>query len=97
MNITFPPTFAKSWKTTTMGFLAAIYPVAQGFKAFQTGDWKTLSHDPIFWGAMIVAVQGWVGKDGNVTGGSVGQPSTPQALADANQAAAKGVNAPEKP
>ena len=85
MTINFPPSFAKSWMTSTVGLLSAIYPVAQTFKTFQTGDWQRLSHDPLFYIAMLGAVQGWVSKDANVTGGTVGQPSTTEALAAANQ------------
>jgi 2-amino-4-hydroxy-6-hydroxymethyldihydropteridine diphosphokinase len=51
----FPPSFAKSWKTTAVGIASAIYPVAQGFKAFQDGDWNKLFHDPLFYGAALVA------------------------------------------
>ena len=78
----FPPSFAKSWKTTTVGLLSAIYPVAQSFKAFQDGDWNKLFHDPLFWGAALVAIQGFVAKDANVTGGTSGQPSTAKAVAE---------------
>jgi hypothetical protein len=96
MTINFPPSFAKSWMTSLVGLLSAIYPVAQGFKAFQTGDWKTLLHDPLFYIAMLGTAQGFVSKDAQVTGGTSGQPSTPQALKDANQAPAKAPDAPAK-
>jgi hypothetical protein len=93
---TFPPSFAKSWKTSTVGLLSAIYPVVQGFKAFQAGDWHALFHDPLFYGAILVAVQGLVSKDAQVTGGNSGQPSTVAALKEANQAPATGAAAPKK-
>ncbi len=76
MTINFPPSFAKSWKTTAVGLASAIYPVVRSFKAFQDGDWSKLFHDPLFYGAILVAVQGFVAKDANVTGGTRGQPST---------------------
>jgi hypothetical protein len=95
MTINLPPSFAKSWMTTGVGLLSAIYPAVQGFKAFQTGDWHGLAHDPLVYVAVLGAVQGFVSKDANVTGGTSGQPSTLKALADANQAPAKGTNAQE--
>ena len=80
MTITFPPSFAKSWKTTAVGIASAIYPVAQGFKAFQDGDWNKLFHDPLFYGAVLVAIQGFVAKDANVSGGTVAQPSSAEVV-----------------
>lgn len=59
IQFTFPPSFAKSWKTSTVGLLSAIYPVVQGFKSFQAGDFKGLLHDPLFYVAVLGAVQGW--------------------------------------
>jgi len=86
VTITFPPSFWKSWKTSVVGLLSAVYPVAQGFKAFQSGDYNALFHDPLFYGAMLLAINGWVSKDADVTGGTSGQPSSPKALIEANVA-----------
>ena len=91
----FPPSFAKSWKTTAVGIASAVLAAVQGFKAFQTGDWHALGHDPLVYVAVLGALQGLASKDANVTGGTSGQPSTPAALADANQAPATGAAAPK--
>jgi hypothetical protein len=95
MTINFPPSFAKSWMTSTVGLLSAIYPVVQGFKAFQGGNWTALFHDPLVYIAVLGAVQGFVSKDAQVTGGTSGQPSTPAALKDSNTAPATGAAAPK--
>ena len=80
IQLSLPPSFAKSWKTSTVGLLSAIYPTVQGFKAFQTGDFKSLLHDPLFYIAILGAVQGWVSKDANVSGGTVAQPSSEEVV-----------------
>ena len=93
MTINFPPAFAKSWKTTLAG--AAI--AALGFvQAYKIHSWDFLK-DPTTLMMFCAAIGLGAAKDHNVTGGDSGQPSTPQALADANQAPAKGANAPEVP
>ena len=98
MNITVPPTWAKSWKTSLSGIVTG----ASAFILF--GAQQHLISPPgwLMAGALFVASGGIVAfglsaKDAGVTGGNIGQPSTPQALADANQAPAKGANVPEKP
>jgi hypothetical protein len=91
MQINFPPAFAKSWKTTALGLVSA----ALGFwQAYMIHSWAAIFHDPTTLALFALALLGAVSKDHNVTGGTSGQPSTPAALADANQAPAKGVNAP---
>jgi hypothetical protein len=95
MNITFPPAFAKNWKTNLVGIASVVVGVVQA-SAYK-GDFAAAFKDKGVQMSIVVAVLGFVSKDWNTTGGSVGQPSTPQALADANQAPAKGANAPEKP
>jgi hypothetical protein len=92
MTINFPPSFAKSWKTSLLGILSLFVSAWQGF---HDPTMLAAIQDPKVQMAVLVGVIGLVAKDGNVTGGTSGQPSTPQALADANQAAAKGANAPE--
>jgi hypothetical protein len=52
--------------------------------------------DPRVWTAVLIGLIGLLAKDGNVTGGTVGQPSTTKALADANQAPAAGAAAPKE-
>ena len=83
MTINFPPSFAKSWKSTLVGLIAVIFGVVQGF---QSTDWHTLIADHSFQTKVLVALLGFIVKDGNVTGGTVGQPSSLEALTDANQA-----------
>ena len=73
----------KSWKTTLFGILAALVGVAQGIKIH---SWSMALRDPTVQLAIASAVIGVMAKDSNVTGGTVGQPSTPEALTAANQA-----------
>jgi hypothetical protein len=93
MKINFPPSFAKSWKSTLVGLAGTILGVVQGFQAHSFRD---LLHNQVFQLALMTAVLGYVSKDANVTGGTSGQPSTPQALKDAHQAPAKAPDAPSK-
>lgn len=72
-------------------------PILVGLVAIATAAWQTLSYpspqaalsDPLLFQkllpALLVAALGFVAKQHNVTGGQVGQPSSPQALFDANQ------------
>jgi|HubBroStandDraft_2_1064218.scaffolds.fasta_scaffold478531_1 hypothetical protein len=92
MTINFPPSFAKSWKSTLVGLVAAIWAVVSGLEIH---DWSAAVHDHGIQTKVMLAVLGFIVKDGNVTGGTVGQPSTPQALAEANQEPAKGADAPK--
>ena len=70
----------KSWKTTLAGWLSGAAMV--GLEYYAT---KHVSPQTVV-AALGVAGVGTMAKDSNVTGGDVGQPSTPQALTDANQA-----------
>jgi len=81
--VTFPPSFAKSWKTTTVSLVSGLLVIIQGFK---TPDLAVLIHDPAFQMKVLVLVLGLVSKDANVTGGTSGQPSTEKALIEANVA-----------
>lgn len=93
INLTFPPAFLKSWKSTLVGLVAAVWAVISGIEIH---DWNAAIHDHGIQTKVMLAVLGFIVKDGNVTGGTVGQPSTPEALADAKVAPGKPPNAPEK-
>lgn len=94
MTINFPPAFAKNWKTTLTGVAGFFIAAMQTYNA---PTFSAAAHDPRVQMAVIVGILGLIAKDHNVTGGDTGQPSTPQALKDANAAPAKAPNAPEKP
>lgn len=80
----------KSWKTTLIGIASLILGIIQTYNE----GWAMAIHDPKVQMAVLVGVLGMLAKDGNITGGSVGIPSTPEALAAANQAPAIGKDAP---
>lgn len=86
MTITIPDLpkgLLKSWKTTLGGAVAA----ALGFfQAYQIHNFHDIVRDPTTLAMFVLAVIGFVAKDGDVTGGTKGQPSTPEALQAANQA-----------
>jgi hypothetical protein len=83
MNITIPtPSFA-SWKTTLAGLISLFLGAMQ---AYSLHDWGAAIKDPRVQTAVLLGILGMLAKDSNVTGGTTGQPSTPKALADANQA-----------
>jgi hypothetical protein len=82
MTINFPPAMY-SWKSTLIGVISAAVGVIQ---ASTDPTWMDALKDPKVQLAIVVAILGWVSKDSNVTGGNSGQPSTPKALHDANQA-----------
>ncbi len=90
--MTFPPSFAKSWKSTLVGLVAAIWAVVSGLEIH---DWSAALHDHGIQTKLMLAVLGFIVKDGNVTGGTSGQPSTPKALIEANVAPSE--VAPPKP
>ena len=85
----------KSWKTTAIGIASIAYGSYQAYMGH--AGFTGAIHDPTVVGSFILGLLGLFSKDHNVTGGSVGQPSTPVALAAANQAPASGVNAPQTP
>ena len=87
IRVTGLPSFA-SWKTSLTGVAGVILGVMQTFK--HTTLSETIN-DPLVWYALVMALLGFFAKDSNVTGGTSGQVSTPQALADARQAPAPGV------
>ena len=71
-----------NWKTTTVGILSFAFAIVQ---ALGTHSLSEAAHNPVLLLALIGAALGFFGKDGNVTGGTKGQPSTPEALTAANQ------------
>jgi hypothetical protein len=86
IQLNLPPSFAKSWKTTLGGAAAA----ALGFfQAYKIHNFHDIVSDPTTLSMFVLAVIGFVAKDSNVTGGTSGQPSTAQALLDANQKASE--------
>jgi hypothetical protein len=93
--MTFPPSFAKNWKTNAVGLISVAFSALQA-SAYH-GDYVAAIKDRGVQMSLMLAVLGFVSKDFNVSGGTVGQPSTPQALKDSNTAPAKAPNAPEKP
>lgn len=82
INIPLPAGLLKSWKTTLTGAASLTLGIISA--SSYHGDWVAALHDRGIQLAIAIAVLGFVSKDGNVTGGTSGQPSTPQALADAN-------------
>lgn len=80
INLTVPSSLT-SWKTSLSGIVLG----ALGFfQAYQIHDWHKVMEDPTTLGLFAAAVLGLNAKDGNVTGGSVGQPSTAAALTASN-------------
>lgn len=80
--------FITSWKTTLSGLIAIFIGAMQSYND------QTISaaiHDPKVQLAMIMGIGLMLAKDSNVTGGTKGQPSSQQALKDANQAPAQGM------
>lgn len=92
LTINFPGNIA-SWKSTFIGLASAVIAVVQA--SSYRGDWVAAIHDRSVQMAIVVAALGWVAKDSNVTGGSKGQPSTPEAVVAANQAPSS-TNPPEE-
>ena len=79
-----------SWKTTLSGIVLA----ALGFtQVYMIHDWRMIVKDPMTLALFVTAILGLSAKDANVTGGTVGQASTPDALHAANQEPSK-ENAP---
>ena len=82
-QITVPDLIPVSWKSTLIGIVGLVLGILQA--SSHNGDWVAALHDRSVQLAIAVAILGFVSKDSNVTGGTSGQPSTAQALADANQ------------
>jgi hypothetical protein len=85
----------KSWKTTVTSIISAIgaFVLFSQFGGYYNFP-KIVLGFAVFMQAGGLAAFGIVAKDSNVTGGTVGQPSTPQALIQSNTAASK-VNPPQ--
>ncbi len=99
INLNFPPAISKSWMPTLAGLISAgasfvLFAGLGGFVQFPR--WAMAF--ALFAQSGALAAFGVVTKQFNVTGGNVGQPSTPEALHAANQAPSL-VNPPvlEKP
>jgi hypothetical protein len=87
---------SKNWITTATGIVSAVASLVLflhlgGFYAFPKWVLGLLA----FIQAGGAAGLGISAKQYNVTGGTVGQPSTAQALLDSNTQPATGVNKPE--
>jgi hypothetical protein len=82
INIPFPAS-GGSWKTSLSGGILAGLGV---LNAYQIHDWHSFIKDPITLGLFVAAIMGLSSKDSDLTGGSRGQSSTPQALLDSNVA-----------
>lgn len=75
--------FLASWKSSLIGLASVVLAVVS---ASQDATIGAMINDPKVQIALLVGILGLVAKDGNVTGGTVGQPSTPTAIIEANQA-----------
>ena len=88
----------KNWMPTVA---AGISAVASLVMFLQLGGFaeipKWVMGIAMFASAGGLAAFGIVAKQYNVTGGTVGQPSTPQAISDSNHAPAVGAAAPIPP
>jgi hypothetical protein len=93
MTINIPTPSLTSWKTTLSGVASVVLGVLQASKHTTLSE---IVNDPLVWFALVIALLGFFAKDGNVTGGTTGQPSTQKALAEANQAPAAGAAAPKE-
>lgn len=87
-------TLTASWKSTAVGIGSLAYATYQTYMG--PGGISGAIHDPAIVGTFILGVMGLIVKDGNVTGGTKGQPSTVTALAAANQAPATGPDRPKQ-
>ncbi len=72
----------KSWKTTLLG-VVSLFVAAMA--TYMDASLAEAVKDPRVQIAVLTGLMGLLAKDWNTTGGSVGQPSTPRALDDANQ------------
>ncbi len=87
--------FTASWKTTALGVISLAYATYQTYMG--PGGVQGAIHDPTIVGGFILGLIGLFGKDGDVTGGTKGQPSAKQALQEANVAPAKPPDQPKLP
>jgi hypothetical protein len=87
-------TLTTSWKSSAAGIASIAIGAIQLYRGGQ--GIAGAIHDPVVQLFFVVGVLGLVTKDGNVTGGSKGQPSTVTALAAANQAPATGPDRPKQ-
>ena len=71
-----------SWRTALVGVLSVFYAA---MNAYGDGSLQMAIHDPKVQIAVLVALLGILAKDSQVTGGTTGQPSTPEAMKTANQ------------
>lgn len=92
MTINISGSALTSWKTTLLG-VASLFVAAM--QSYGDGTIAAALQDPRVQTAVLIGAIGLFAKDSNVTGGTVGQPSTPKALAAANQAPAAGADAPK--
>lgn len=76
------PSLLVSWKTTIVG---AISLIMAAFRASNDASFAAAMHDPAFQTTVILGVLGLLAKDFNTTGGTVGQPSSAEAMLAANQ------------
>lgn len=88
VNLVLP----KNWQPKLLGLVAALFSAYQALDYM--GDWQSAIHDHGVQTALLLALYGFLVKQSNVTGGSVGQPSTAAALIASNSAPATGMNAP---
>lgn len=75
--------FITSWKSSLVGIAGVVLAVVS---ASQDPSIQAMAVDPKVQIALLIGLLGLVAKDSNVTGGTTGQPSTQQALVEANQA-----------
>lgn len=72
----------KNWAPMLIGVISTVMGVIQA--STYGADWISALKDQKVEFAIILAILGFVSKQVNVTGGSVGQPSTQSALTDSN-------------
>lgn len=94
MTINIPTPKIKNWKTTLAGVAGYVAVFIQVMSQYQIGGFTQALKNPTVWLGFLVSSGLLAAKDGNVTGGSVGQASTPEAIRDSNHAPAVGLAAP---
>jgi hypothetical protein len=92
------PASMGSWKTSLVGIISLVVAAWQGYQVtVANGSLLMALEDPKVQMFILSGIGLLLAKDAGVTGGTRGVPSTPQALADANQAPATGEHAPVGP